>query len=176
MRRLFPIVIVAPALLLLGACGTTITASADPSAAPASAWADYRRLPVELHGAVPGHTQAQLAASFAAYHAPQYASLDGVASVGASRRVVLFVNPSATPQDGSLCDGGALFQPGTQTGRSATVTGALCDGTRVISTASGYILTRDQTAAGVATNLNIIRDQLYQSLFPGANDPGRYYQ
>jgi hypothetical protein len=54
------------------------------------------------------------------------------------------------------------------------VVGALCDGPKVISTASAYILDKDQTPQGLAYNFRMIRDQLYQSLFPHANDPMRY--
>ena len=165
-----------PAAALLGGCAsTTISSSANPSRAPASDWSDYATLPVELHGVVPGRSKAELAALFPPYHQPQYAALGDLPAANTGRRMVLFVNPATLPPTSDLCEGRGQFQRGVQPGESAYVTGALCDGTRVISTASGYVLTANMNPKDLAYNFKIIRDQLYQSLFPGANDPSRYY-
>jgi len=173
--RLWPIAI--PAALLLGGCtsGTTVLSTANPSRAPASDWADYDSLPVDVHGTAPGRSKADLAAMFRAYHPAQYASI-GELPPSPERRMVLVVNPANTISAGALCDGRAHYPRGVQQGDSAYVTGALCDGQKVISTASAYILTKDQSPRDLAYNFNMIRDQLYQSLFPGANDPDRYYE
>jgi len=165
-------------VLALGGCTapTTILSSANPSRAPAAAWADYQSLPVELHGAAPGHDKAELASLFPAYHAAQYAALGGLPATGPQRRIVLYVNPAYRPGPSQLCDGAAHFPRGTQDGQSAYVVGALCDGTRLITVASANILVKSKAPADLAYNFTIIRDQLYQSLFPGANDPDRYYE
>jgi hypothetical protein len=164
-----------PAILLLGGCAsTTVTGSSDPSGAPASAWADYDRLPVELHGTVQGHTKAELAALFPADHRPEYAVL-GDLPPAPGRRMVLYVNPAQMPPQSELCSNSHAFRRGPQAGGSAFATGALCDGPKVISVASAYVLTRDQSPQGLAYNFSSVRDQLYLSLFPGATDPDRYF-
>jgi hypothetical protein len=166
-----------PALLLLGGCAgsNTVLSSANPSRVPASDWADYASLPVAVRGVVPGRSKAQLAAVFPAYHAAQYASLGGLPPAE-ERRMVLFVNPADHLADEGLCNGRSDFRRGGQDGDSAFVVGALCDGSRVITRATAYILTKDQSPQALAYNFNIIRDQLYQSLFPGANDPNKYFE
>jgi hypothetical protein len=90
--------------------------------------------------------------------------------------MVLYVNPAYPPEQSQICDGAAHFPRGTQDGQSAYVAGALCDGARLITMASAKILTKNQDPTELVYNFNIIRDQLYQSLFPGANDPDRYYE
>jgi hypothetical protein len=46
----------------------------------------------------------------------------------------------------------------------------------VVTRATAYILTKDQSSRELAYNFRTIREQLYQSLFPGANDPGKYFE
>jgi hypothetical protein len=150
--------------------------NANPSRAPAAAWADYQTLPVDVHGVAPGRSKTDLAALFPVYQAAQYAALGALPAAGGQRHMVLYVNPAYTPGSSQLCDGAAHFPRGTQEGGSAYVVGALCDGTRLITLASAKILTKNQDPAELAYNFEIIRDQLYQSLFPGANDPDRYYE
>ncbi len=168
----------ASALFLLGGCAapTSIISSANPSRAPASAWADYETLPVELHGVVPGYSKPELASLFPAYHPPQYASLGDLPAAHLPRRMVLYVNPAVVPSQATMCDGPAHIQRARQSGGSATVVGALCDGTKLISTATADIRTAGNDLSGIGYNFRIIRDQLYQSLFPGANDPNRFFQ
>jgi len=165
------------ALALAGCTApTTILSNANPSRAPAADWADYQSLPVDLHGAAPGHDKAELAALFPAYHPAHYVALGDLPAAGPVRRMVLYVNPAYRPSLSQLCDGAAHFPRGTQEDQSAYVVGALCDGTRPITVASAKILMKSHNPADVAYNFNIIRDQLYQSLFPGANDPDRYFE
>jgi len=166
-----------PALLALGGCAasTTVLSSANPSRAPATDWSDYRSLPVAVRGVVPGESKAQLAAIFPQYHEAQYASLGNVAAPEA-RRMVLYVNPAQPLADNGLCNGGAGFTRGAQVGDSAYVVGALCDGPKVITRSTAYILTKDMNQQNLAYNFNTIRDQLYQSLFPGANSSGKYFE
>jgi hypothetical protein len=167
-----------PALFLLGGCSapTTVLSSANPSRLPASDWTDYASLPVAVRGVVPGRTKAQLAAVFPSYHTTQYASLGDLPASTAERRMVLYVNPADHLADEGLCDGRSGFRRGGQDGNSAFVVGALCDGSRVVTRATAYILTKDQSSSELAYNFGTIRDQLYQSLFPGANDPGKYFE
>jgi hypothetical protein len=169
--------IVLPTVLLLGGCAasTTVLSSANPSRASPDDWADYETLPVDVHGVVPGRSKAELAALFPPYNAPQYAAVGALPAASSGRRMVLYVNPAPTMPTNDLCDGRQHIQRGPQQGESAYVVGALCDGPKVISTASAYILDKDQTPQGLAYNFRMIRYQLYQSLFPGANDPMRYY-
>ena len=164
-------------LLMLGGCAasTTVLSSANPSRDPASDWTDYNSLPVAVRGVAPGHTKAQLAAVFPAYHQAQYASLGTLPSID-DRRMVLYVNPADHLADQGLCNGGSGFRRGGQDGNSAFVVGALCDGPRVVSRATAYILTKDQSPRELAHNFLTIREQLYNSLFPGANNPDRYFQ
>jgi len=166
-----------PALLLLGGCAspTTVLSSANPSRLPASDWTDYASLPVAVRGVVPGRTKAQLAAVFPAYQTAQYASLGNLPSTE-ERRMVLYVNPADHLADEGLCNGRSDFRRGGQDGNSAFVVGALCDGTHVVTRATAYILTKDQSSSELAYNFRMIRDQLYQSLIPGSNDPGRYFE
>jgi hypothetical protein len=170
--------LVFPALLLLGGCTatTTVLSSVNPSRVPAADWTDYRSLPVAVRGVVPGRTKPQLAAIFPAYHQAQYASLTDLPVSNEERRTVLFVNPADPLAEDNLCNGASGFRRGAQEGDSAFVVGALCDGPREITRATAFILTKDQSPRDLANNFNTIRDQLYQSLFPGANNPGKYYQ
>jgi hypothetical protein len=162
----------------LGGCTmpTTILSNANPSRAPAAEWTDYQSLPVDLHGAAPGHDKAELGALFPAYHPAHYAALGELSAAGPQRHMVLYVNPAYRPGSSQLCDGAAHFPRGTQDGQSAYVVGALCDGTRLITVASAKILMTSHDPADLAYDFAIIRDQLYQSLFPGANDPDRYFE
>jgi hypothetical protein len=169
---------VVPAAVMLGGCTspTTLLTSANPSRAPASEWADYQGLPTQVHGVAPGFSKADLSSLFPAYHPPQYAALGALPAADTQRRMVLFVNPAFAPAQSQLCDGAPHFPRGEQNGVSADVVGALCDGTHLITTASAKILTKNESPTELAYNFNIVRDQLYQSLFPGANDPDRYYE
>lgn len=166
------------AAFALGACTapTTVLSNANPSRAPAAEWADYQTLPVDVHGTAPGYSKENLAALFPPYHPAQYAALGEIPAAVTQRHMVLYVNPAYTPKSSQLCDGAAHFPRGAQTGQSAFVAGALCDGARLITMASAKILTKNQDPTELVYNFNIIRDQLYQSLFPGANDPDRYYE
>ena len=167
-----------PALCLLGGCAspTTVLSSANPSRLPASAWSDYASLPVAVRGVVPGRTKAQLAAIFPAYHTAQYASIGDLPASTEERRMVLYVNPANHLADEGLCNGRSDFRRGGQDGESAFVVGALCDGPRVVTRATAYILTKDQSPSELAYNFGTIRNQLYQSLFPGSNDPDKYFE
>ena len=170
--------IAAPAMLLLGGCeaSTTVTGSVNPSRAQPAAWADYDQLPVELHGVIPSRTKPQLAALFPPAPRRQVATLGDVPVESGTRRMVLYVNPAAMPPAEDLCSDAAAFRRGAQEGESAHVTGALCDGNKLITRASGRVLTADQTDAGLRKDFQIIRDQLYQALFFGANTTYRYYR
>ena len=170
--------IAVPALMLLGGCeaATTVTGSVNPSRAQPAAWADYDQLPVELHGVIPNRTKPQLAALFPPAPRRQVAALGDVPVDGGTRRMVLYVNPASLPAPADLCSNGAAFRRGAQQGESAHVTGALCDGNRLITRASGRVLTADQSDAGLRKDFQIIRDQLYQSLYFGANTTYRYYR
>ena len=162
-------------LVLLSCCSTTLTYSANPSRANPEQWADYDSLPVELHGGVPGHDNAALSSLFAAPPPRQLASLDGLPISNGGRHIVIYINASALPAPPELCRESDAFQPGTQRGRRAAVTGALCDGGALITTASGYVLSAGQSSTQMRRNLRIITDQLYLSLFQGANNPMRYF-
>ena len=177
LRRSSVLKSVLPALLLLSGCeaATTVTGSVNPSRAQPSAWADYNQLPVELHGVIPNRTKPQLAALFPPAPLQQVVALGPVPVDAYPRRIVLYVNPAALPAPDDLCSNGAAFRRGGQHGESAQVTGALCDGKRLISRASGYVLTENQSDDGLRKDFQIIRDQLYQSLFFGANSTNRYY-
>jgi hypothetical protein len=68
------------------------------------------------------------------------------------------------------------FQPGTQSGQSAGVTGVMCDGAVVVTTATGRVLTHAKSTRWLRKDFDTIRDQLYQSLFPGTNDPTKFQE
>jgi hypothetical protein len=151
------------ATLLLGGCAaTTITASSNPSRDPAWAWADYAVLPVTVLGSAGNHSQASLSSLFPA--APSGAGGEG-------RHIVMYVNASALPPATRLCSDTSGFHPGAQNGDAANVTGAMCNGSAVVTTSTGRVLTHVQSARWLKHDFDVIRDQLYQSLFPGANDP-----
>jgi hypothetical protein len=164
-----------PAVVLLGGCATTtVTGTTNPSGAQASAWSNYDSLPVELHGTVPGRTEGQLASLFPADPQPQYAAIGDLPLQPPGRRMVLYVNPARMPPNSALCSDSTVFQSGPQSGKSAYVEGALCDGPKLISTANGYVLAKDASPHRLAQNFGVIRDQLYQVLFPGRSDPDWY--
>ena len=68
----------------------------------------------------------------------------------------------------------AAFKSGVQTGDSAVVAGALRNGNRVVTSATGRVLTIVDAVRWLRSDLDIIRDQLYLSLYPGTNDPGKF--
>ena len=146
---------VASCLLMLTGCGTTIIGSANPSGDNPARWADAEQLPAEVHG---GTWPAQ-----------------AVTPVAASRRVVMYVNPAALPTPSQYCSATQDFRPGQQRGARAYVAAALCDGTRVVSTTTAYVLTAGQTPEAIQRNFRIVPLQLAQALQPGANDPMQYY-
>ena len=161
--------------LLAAGCGTTIVSSDKFVAADPAAWmAVQGRLPVEVHGTVPGKAQSALAQAFPPYRANEYAALDG--GVGPlANRIVLYVNAAALPPAAALCSAPDLFRAGPQTGERARVSGALCQGSVVVARADGYALSVDQSAAGLKQSFSVIEDALFDVLQPGATDPGRYY-
>ncbi len=65
----------------------------------------------------------------------------------------------------------AAFRPGGQSGATADVTHALCDRGREITRVSGTVVTAQESPRGLVQGFDVIRDQLCQSLYPGANDP-----
>ena len=127
-----------------------------------------------VRGVVPGHSKAELVALFPAYHAPQYASLGAVAA--ADRHMALYVNPANALSLDNLCNPKAGFHRGPQHGDTAYVVGALCEGGTVVSRATARIRAHDDSSPELASNFRVIQDQLYQSLYPGANDPDRYFE
>ena len=162
--------------LVAGACSTTISGSDKLVSTDEDAWAaKWSSLPVEVHGAVPGAAQAALVQAFPRIRPSEYASLDGAAVSGPGDRIVLYVNASALPATTALCSAPDQFSAGEQTGRRASVTGVLCQGTVVVARADGYALSRGQSAAGLKESFGVIEDQLFDVLQPGANDPDRYY-
>ena len=162
--------------LLAGACSTTISGSHRLVSTDADAWAArWSSLPVEVHGTVPGPAQAALAQAFPRYRPSEYASLDGAAVSGPGDRIVLYVNASALPPTKALCNAPDQFSAGEQTGRRASVTGALCQGTVVVARADGYALSRGQSAAGLERSFGVIEGELFDVVQPGGNDPSRYY-
>ena len=162
-------------MLALCGCSTTITSSANPSRDIPSHWADIDTLPVAVHGSVPGVSGATLASLFPRAPSPEYASLGNLPPVSGGRRVVLYINASELPPKAALCSAPGDFTAGVQAGQLATVTGALCDGPTVITRASARVLTAGQSPDELRRSLEIVTDQLYYSLYRGANDPMRYY-
>ena len=90
------------------------------------------------------------------------------------RHIVLYLNAAVLPPQVDLCSDINAFQAGTQTGESASVTRAMCDGKTVVTTATGRVLTQTKTARWLRKDCDTIRDQLYQSLAPGSNDPTKF--
>lgn len=86
----------------------------------------------------------------------------------------MYVNPSQLPARGALCSHTETFRPGTQDGKSANVTGAMCDGKTVVTMATGRVLTAVDSPRWIKKDFSTIRDQLYQSLYPGANNPSKF--
>ena len=167
-RRLASIAVkmIVPSILLLGGCATTtITSSANPSRDRQRLWRDYASLPVIILGSSPEHSHAELASMYPP--APMPYTDDG-------RHIVLYLNAAALPPQADLCSNMDAFQPGTQTGESASVTGAMCDGKTVVTTATGRVLTQTKTTRWLRKDFETIRDQLYQSLVPGSNDPTKF--
>ena len=155
-----------PLMLLLAGCATTtITSSANPSHDRARAWRDYKDLPVTVLGSAPGWSQEQLVTVL---------STSPGASNGEGRHIVMYVNPSQLPARDALCSQTETFRPGTQDGQSANVTGAMCDGTMVVTMATGRVLTAVNSPRWIKKDFDTIRDQLYQSLYPGANNPSKF--
>jgi hypothetical protein len=143
---------------------TTILSSQNPSGAPAASWADYDSLPVFFRGSVPGVDLAALSASF-----PRIRD-------NRSRRMVIYLNPAYDRPPAALCGDSEVFTAGVQTGVSARVTAALCDGPVVISTAEALIHSADEGTSGFARNLFTVRSETFQALQPRWQDPGRYFE
>jgi hypothetical protein len=163
--------------ILLGGCAsTTILSSArDTSRTDAALWSDYASLPVEVHGTIPGHSRAELAAVFPKMDSPQYASLGDLPLSNGGRHIVMYINPSQVPADGALCSDTADFRSGQQDGKSAYVVGALCDGDDVVTRVAARVLTAGSTPEQLTHNLDTVRIQLFYSLTPGSNHPYELY-
>ncbi len=152
-----------PLIATLGGCAeTTIASSSNPSRDRSRDWQDFDTLPVTILGDVPDHSHAEVASLFPA--APN-GQVDG------GRHVVLYVNAKHLPAKNALCSDAATFQPGIQSGSAAAVTGALCDGRREVTRASGTVVTAGQSARWLRSGFDVVRSQLFQSLTRGANDP-----
>ena len=151
--------------LLAGCTGTMVTGSANPSRDRPRLWQDYAYLPVTVLGHDPEHTQPELAAVFPAPPAP---------GAPGGRHIVLYVDAAVLPDKGALCTDVEAFRPGTQDGRYARVTAAMCDGGREVTRVTGTVLTHVASARWLRKDFDVIRDQLYASLYPGANDPTKF--
>ncbi len=158
---------VLPLVALAGCANTTVLSSNNPSRDAPRHWRDYASLPIKVLGSVPGRSQDQLASLFPA--AP-------TSSIEGSRHIVMYVNAARLPAKPDLCSDDAAFQPGGQTGATANVTDALCDGGREITRANGTVVTARESPRGLVQGFGVIRDQLFQSLYPGANDPSSTFQ
>ena len=88
----------------------------------------------------------------------------------------MYVNAAQLPQKLDLCSDPGSFRAGAQHGDAATVTGALCDGGREVTRATGTVVTTDQSPRWLVKGFDQIRNQLYQSLYPGTNDPFKWRQ
>ncbi|MBE7211013.1 MAG: hypothetical protein INR65_08335 [Gluconacetobacter diazotrophicus] len=153
-------------ILLAGGCAeTTVMSSSNPSRDPARHWRDYDQLPVEMVGTIPGHSATDLAALFPVVPA---GAPDG------GRHIVFYVNADQLPPKNELCSDVDAFRPGTQHGGAADVTGALCDGHREVTRATGTVVTAEQSPRWLRRGFGVIRAQLFQALFPGTNDPNKY--
>ncbi len=152
-----------PLIATLGGCAeTTIASSSNPSRDRSRDWQDFDTLPVTILGDVPDHSHGEIASLFPAVPNGQP---DG------GRHVVLYVNARHLPAKSALCSDAAAFEPGIQSGSAATVTGALCDGGREVTRASGTVVTAGQSPRWLRSGFDVIRSQLFQSLTRGANDP-----
>lgn len=160
--------VAAPALLLVGGCAnTTVLSSSNPSRDAPADWRDYDKLPIRIVGSITGRSQAELASLFPSAP-PQDADL--------GRHIVLYVNASQLPAKAALCSDPQSFRAAGQSGDAATVTGALCDGAREVTRASGDVVTAGQSPRWLVKGFDQIRNQLYQSLYPGTNDPSKWRQ
>jgi hypothetical protein len=169
--KLIGIKFLALALTMLGGCSTTIINHTNPSGQGPSRWAALDHLPIELHGDFPGLSAADLTSRLQAAAPNLLFASSGTLPVPSSRRrVVMFLNSSSKLVLNAMCGAGSNFHAGNQTGRRATVSGALCDGTTVISTVSGTVVTQSRSADELASSFRIIRDELYWTLYP--NDYG----
>jgi uncharacterized protein YceK len=159
------------ALTMLGGCSTIIGSHTNPSGQAPSQWAEIDRLPIELHGNIPGLSASDLTSRLRTA-APKllFASNGALPIPSGGRRVVIFVNASSKVASNALCDAGENFHAGTQTGPRANVSGVLCDGRTVISTVSASVVTQSRPVDGLVSSFRIIRDELYWTLY--ANNYG----
>ncbi len=155
---------VLPALLLLGACSSTITGSDRLADADMDRWAAVvNDLPVELHGRVPDYSGQQLAALFPKTVNAEYASLGPVQLDTAAQRIVLYINERNLPPNADLCRRIANPEPDMQPGGLARVTAALCDGPETISVATGLIRAH-QSDEYLRSGVNMFRNELVEAL------------
>ena len=163
--------ILAAASSMLGGCANT-TVSRSDKLAPGTAgdWgAAWNALRVERHGTVPGVAGSALATIYPAGTPPRYAALGATPLPAAKDRIVLYVNASALPPRNALCAEPELFRPGSQSGNYAKLTAALCQGTTVVTTASGQALAANQSVAGLRQSFGAINGELFYALSPGWN-------
>ncbi len=152
---------VLPLVALAGCANTTVLSSDNPSRAAPRHRRDYGSLPIEVLGSIPGRSQEQLASLFPTAPGP---------SIETGRHIVMYVNATRLPAKPDLCSDDVAFRPGGQSGATADVTDALCDGGREITRVSGTVVTARESPRGLVQGFDVIRDQLVQSLYPDAND------
>jgi hypothetical protein len=177
-RRNHAIFAALPLLMALGACSTQITGSEKLANADPDLWHARRAaLPVEIHGALPGHTATELAALYPLpTRSTLYASL-GNDPIGApAQRVVIYVNAGNVLPNRDLCQHQNDVTP-TVPASPAKVTAALCDGTSAITVARADVRS-DKSMGDFKGGLEAVQDQLFQSLYPysvltaGVPNPG----
>ncbi len=142
---------------LAGCTTTSIISSENPSKNRPPQWLDYWTLPVHVYGATPRLSQAQLEALYKDDAQP--------------RRVELFVNAANLPPIAGLCSDPGAFTPARQQGAYATLTGALCNGSSVVTYATADILTGGLSPDQVRGHLEMMHLQLWQALTYGNNHP-----
>ncbi len=162
---------------LLAACETTsVTRSARFGDEDFATWAAARdNLPAELHGHLPPQEDVLLRSLYPRRASVEVASLAPIVPKPADERMVMFINPAELPPDRDLCAGSVGFQSRPQVGRYTDVAAALCRGDKVVSVATGHVLTSGQTEAQMARSFKTITDTLFYALIPGYNDPDKYY-
>ena len=134
-------------------------------------------LPIEVHGSVPGSSPAQTLARVPnGTNDAAYAQRPGGAqSLATTRRIVLYIGGDTLPTNGTYCTASPVLRIASIASGKVMVATALCDGSRLVTTARREVAPKEVTANTMAHTLNRVKSFLLYGLSSSRAQPALKY-
>ena len=126
------------------------------------------KLPIELHGSIPGESSEVTAAKIANAIPAEKSSTTSLGNVGVvgRQRVVLYLDESRVPARDDFCSVSKTYRDVPKESNGVVLRAALCDGPRIVSYAKKSLsidkVSSDKVGTQVASLESALVDSLYQ--------------